>query len=281
MSAWSGDTISGTTASDTNKKNNGTIFGGVTTVPGKVINAFKFDGSTGYVSMGNSSNLNFGTGPFSLVAWFKWDGGGSSVNNIIRKSNYGGGPGSGYWVRIGKDNKTIEFSVGATTQPQGQTLITAPISSGEWHHVVATRDNSDVVKLYVDGQSTGTFLRQASKANSTSESPFTLGAWEDQHSEFFSGLIDEVSVFNIALSASQVQDFFNAGNTDSCPSSSLSPVPSIPLPYPSPNQSQYPQSSGTIPQEYCSSFAAVPKCEYVGPPDSQNYKYCKQCFPDK
>ena len=57
---------------------------------------------------------------------------------------------------------------------------------------------------------------------------------------------------------------------------------------PSPSQSQQPlthdqqpQSSGQIPQEYCSSFASTPKCEYVGPPDSQNYKYCKQCFPDK
>ncbi|MBI4155855.1 MAG: hypothetical protein HY507_01315 [Candidatus Zambryskibacteria bacterium] len=36
-----------------------------------------------------------------------------------------------------------------------------------------------------------------------------------------------------------------------------------------------------IPQEYCSSFASVPSCSYVGAPDSQNYQYCKQCFPNK
>lgn len=39
--------------------------------------------------------------------------------------------------------------------------------------------------------------------------------------------------------------------------------------------------SGQIPQEYCSSFAQVPSCSYVGPEGSQNYNYCKQCFPDK
>lgn len=45
-----------------------------------------------------------------------------------------------------------------------------------------------------------------------------------------------------------------------------------------------PQASPTsdqVPQEYCSGFATVPSCSYVGSSDSQNYKYCKQCFPDK
>lgn len=44
---------------------------------------------------------------------------------------------------------------------------------------------------------------------------------------------------------------------------------------------QTPQSGGQIPQEYCSGFASTPSCSYVGPPDSDNYKYCKQCYPDK
>ena len=40
-------------------------------------------------------------------------------------------------------------------------------------------------------------------------------------------------------------------------------------------------SQGQIPQEYCSGFASVPSCSYVGSPDSQDYKYCKQCYPNK
>ena len=46
-------------------------------------------------------------------------------------------------------------------------------------------------------------------------------------------------------------------------------------------QQQYPQSGSQTPQEYCSYFASVPSCSSVGPMDSDNYKYCKQCFPDK
>jgi len=53
------------------------------------------------------------------------------------------------------------------------------------------------------------------------------------------------------------------------PTSSQQQVPQIPPP------------GGQSPQDYCASFTAVPKCDYVGAADSQNYKYCKQCFPDK
>lgn len=204
-----GDSISGTGAP------------GVTTVPGKVGNAFKFDGSGAYVTLGNQANLNFGTGPFSLDVWFNWDGGGSSVKNIIRKSNYpASGPGSGYWLRIGAG--TLEFSVGETTKPEGQTIITAPVSSGDWHHVVAVKDASGDVKLYVDGESRGTVLRQASNANSTSEAPFTLGAWDDRFgvTEFFSGLIDEVSIYNRALTSDEVRAIWNAGSNGKCSASS-------------------------------------------------------------
>ncbi len=57
-----------------------------------------------------------------------------------------------------------------------------------------------------------------------------------------------------------------------------------------PQTPQYPQStqvpgrsSNEIPitPELCASFANVPACSYAGSPDSQNYKLCKQCFPNK
>ncbi|QQG45176.1 MAG: LamG domain-containing protein [Candidatus Sungiibacteriota bacterium] len=211
VSQWNGGEESGGTAIDIGRGNNGTIRKGVAVAPGRFGQAFKFRvGSS--ISMGNPESLNFGTGPFSLNAWFKWDGGGS-INNIIRKSNYPTkGPGAGYWLRIGtsEGKSTLEFSVGATTGPEGQSLITTPVSSGVWHYVVATRDSSDAIKLYVDGESKGTVIRKASKAETTSEAQFTLGAWDDRFGrrEFFSGLIEEVAVYNRALTSSEVQSAY-------------------------------------------------------------------------
>lgn len=221
VSRWDGDAVSGTTVSDTSNGNNGTMIGRITVVPGNVGKAFKFDGAGGYIKMGNPKSLNFGTGPFSLEVWFNWDGRGSSVNNIIRKSNYPtSGTGSGYWLRIGRDNKIIEFSTGATTVPEGQSLMTAPISSGAWHHVVVSKDRSGAMKLYVDAESRGTFLRQASNTETTSGAPFTLGAWDDRFgvTELFSGLIERVSVYNRALSQSEVKSLYGgSGNAISYP----------------------------------------------------------------
>src|SRR3989344_5465838 len=203
VSQWDGDAVSGRTALDVKNGNNGTLSGGVSIVPGKVGNAFTFNGS-GSINAGNPASLNFGAGPFSLEVWFNWDGaGGTVVNNIIRKSNYPSrGPGSGYWLRIGGGQ--LEFSVGATTGPDGQSFITAPVSSGAWHHAVAVKRGAGGVKLYVDGQSVGTIHRQAGNANSTSEDPFVIGAWRGSY-EFFHGLIDEVSVYSRALDSSEVQ----------------------------------------------------------------------------
>lgn len=298
VSWWNGDS-----SSDIAGGNNGSLSGSISMTDGKIGRGYKLD--DGFIKVGNPASLNFGTGPFSLEAWFNWNGGGgTSANNIIRKSNYGPGPGSGYWLRVGNSSKpTLEFSVGATTGPEGQTLITAPVTIGAWYHAVGTKDASGNVKLYVDGQSIGTIVRQSPETDSTSESLFMIGAWDGfGTSEFFYGMIDEVSVYNRALSASEVQGIYyakkgkctaqpqesdlgaectaRAGMWDgkTCQSGGMGTPP----------QSFSPSSGGAtvppngqIPQEYCSSFAQVPSCSYVGAPDSQNYKYCKQCYPDK
>lgn len=256
VSWWKGETD----ARDSANGNSGALSGSVTVADGgKIGKAFRFQG--GSVNIGNPANLNFGTGPFSLEAWFQWDGA-AGVNNIIRKSNYPAtGPGSGYWLRVG--NGTLEFSVGATTGPEGQSIITAPVSSGAWHHTVGTKDGSGNLTLYVDGRSQGTILRQAPNTESTSDDPFALGSWRSS-TEFFYGAIDEVSVYNRALSAQEAQAIFGAGSAGKCSA------------FPSAGADGY-----QPPAVNCSLFAAAPNCSYVGPVGSQNYNYCVQCFPDR
>ena len=278
---WSADLASGTTVPDIGGKRNGTISGGVTIVPMEVGNAFKFDGSSGRISMENPGHLNFGTGPFSLEAWFNWNGGGgTAANNIIRKSDYPvSGPGSGYWLRVGSG--TLEFSVGATTGPDGQSLVTAPISTGAWHHAVAVRDDSGAVKLYVDGQAQGTVVRQASSANSTSETPFTIGAWDDRFgvTEFFNGQIDEIAVYNRALSASGARSLFEAGSIGKCAEGYGRTNRELPQEYQQQYQQQQSQPMENYsgpggcknPEEctaYCTAHYMDPACQQFMPPSS-------------
>lgn len=254
----------------------GNFANGVTIVSGKVGNAFKFDGN-GYINMENPANLNFGTGPFSLETWFNWDGGGSSKGNIIRKSNYPvSGNGAGYWLVVGKDNRILEFFTGETVGNAGQQRgsISTPISSGGWHHAAATRDGSGTMNLYLDGQLKGT--AEAPGAETTSSAPFTLGAWDDRFGvkEFYSGLLDEVTVYNKALSASEVQAIFNAGSAGKCSDSSSGGVTAPPTTdYQQQYQQQQFQGPGgcTTPETcrtYCTQHYQDPACQQFMPSSS-------------
>lgn len=212
ISRWDGDATSGTAALDAKGGNNGAMLGGVTIVPGKVGSAFRFDGSSGRIKIEGrrpNRNFNFSTaGPFSLEASFRWNGG-SSVNNIIRKSNYPvNGPGAGYWLRIG--NQTLEFYVGETTGINGRArgIVTTQISPDTWYHAVATRDRSGNLRLYVNGELRGTV--SAPNADTSSDAPFVIGAWDDRFgvTEYFSGIIDAVSIYTRALGQPEVKSAY-------------------------------------------------------------------------
>ncbi|MEK9194276.1 MAG: LamG domain-containing protein, partial [Patescibacteria group bacterium] len=229
ISSWNGDAVSEGIAADVIDGNNGTILGGVTLFPEENGNVFKFDGYSGRINVGdpdslnfgtdssfsdvgNSASLNFGTdGPFSLEVWFNWDGGGDHVN-IIRKSNYNADNPAGYWLRVlsplasGLDDNNLEFFTGDTVgigEPSGR--VTTPIDPNTWYHAIATRDSAGTMKLYLNDELVGT--ASAPDAETTSEAPFTIGAWDYRFgaTEFFSGMIGEVTVYSEALNSSEVE----------------------------------------------------------------------------
>ncbi|MDP3792337.1 MAG: LamG domain-containing protein [bacterium] len=225
------------TALDISGGNNGTIISQSASPyqhPGKVGEAFWFGETTTAdfrgIDMQNPTNLNFGTGPFSLEAWFTWNGIGN-VNNIIRKT---GLPGSnslaGYWLRI--SGNRLEFYARDNSTQNG-SVVTTSVSPKTWYHVIATRDSSGTMRLYVDGILKNT--AKVSSANITGPAPFIVGAWKSSTEfgvsagEIFAGFIDEVSVYSKALSQSEVESIFNAGSSGKCPPSitPVTPTPAV------------------------------------------------------
>ncbi len=255
VSWWSGDTISGKTLSDIKGKNNGTLSlnYGITSVPGKVDNAIQFGGTTGDkgqynlgtgpIKIGNPTNLNFGSGPFSLEVWFNWEGSkiGGGVGEIIRKStDSGSSPGPGYWLRVvatkPQDRENIlEFQVGDLINVGNAVArrATTPIVPRVWYHAVATLDH-DIMKLYLNGELKSTVEMKGTPevldAKTTSNAQFFIGGSEQWN---FRGFIDEVSVYKKALSQSEVQSIFNAGSAGKCKSSITPETPEPQTPEPS------------------------------------------------
>lgn len=98
-----------------------------------------------------------------------------------------------------------------------------PVAPGEWHHVAGVYDGSSI-KLYVNGQLVVDPIFQTGIITPMLETSFlTIGSEDGRTNEphligqrYFHGLIDEVELYNRALSESDIQAIYNAGSVGKC-----------------------------------------------------------------
>ena len=83
---------------------------------------------------------------------------------------------------------------------------TNSFSDGKWHYAVVTFDGS-IIRFYIDGVQISSKATSASPDNSGSQ-PLRIGADSSTSSNYFTGNVDEVRVWNRALSAQEVSDAY-------------------------------------------------------------------------
>jgi hypothetical protein len=182
-----------------------------------------------YIEASSSSYLDFdGLSPFSISAWVKptsYTGPGSSA--IIFGKSDGSPDWKGYalyfhtvvgglYTKLGmafrNDNYPsnrliLEASLG-TGGPGG----TAIIPTGQWSHVVIVFENQSTAYLYVDGVAITLTTVVANLTSSMSNtSVFQMGDGLGVGYPY-DGQVDDTSVWDIALSLSEVQEIFNSGS---------------------------------------------------------------------
>jgi hypothetical protein len=167
--------------------------------------ALNFDGND-YINCGNDSSLVPSSLTISL--WFKTSGSASAIPRLINKS-YGGSPYDSYFIRI--NNNVLNFKIGvssASVQIAGATNVV----DGNWHHVVGTYDGSQL-KLYLDGNSEATPVSETRAIIENTTYNLTIGCELGAYgfSWPFTGDISNVSIFNSALTASQIRKIYNEG----------------------------------------------------------------------
>jgi chitodextrinase len=102
---------------------------------------------------------------------------------------------------MGSSNPQNRPAAGGTFNTTNQNVFgTAGLAVNTWTHVAATYDRT-TIRLYVNGVQVATGAQTA--AISTSTSALTIGA--DSYGEYFNGLIDEVRVYNRALTVAEIQ----------------------------------------------------------------------------
>jgi hypothetical protein len=180
--------------------NNGTLSGATRTASGKYGRALSFDGTNDRVNIADSSSLDLTNG-MTIEAWVRPSSLGGWDTVVLKEqpgslvyalyANTGPGPASG----------EVETSAGYFTQYAVGSL---PLDT--WTHLASTYDGT-TLRLYINAAEVGS--RAVSGSVLTSSSALRIGGnaiW----GEYFGGLIDEVRIYNRALSPQEIQTDMNA-----------------------------------------------------------------------
>ena len=202
-------------ANDTWNTNHGTLRNGVTFTPGRVGQAFNFAGTGDFVSISDSPSLDL-TAPFSLAVWVLVDEVQfSAYRSIIWKGdpvNASSFAGSPYTLGIGVGG-TVVFAI-ATTNTYSSLLSTNRLAPNAWCHIVGVVDNSQW-RLYMNGVLEAT---QPLPIFSSYNSPHDLlvGGTNPQFTQPFRGKLDELAIFNRALTSNEIAAIYAAGSAGIC-----------------------------------------------------------------
>jgi hypothetical protein len=175
--------------------NNGSVSGATRSAAGRYGGALSFDGVNDSVSIPDAASLDLTTN-MTLSAWVR-PATTSGWRTVILKERPGG---LAYGLYTSGDVPRPQgwFTIGGGDQAViGPTAI--PVNT--WHHLALTY-NGAVIRLYLDGVEV--IDQPQTGAVATSNNPLKIGGnavW----GEWFSGLIDEVRIYNRALTAADIQ----------------------------------------------------------------------------
>lgn len=228
-------------ATDALGTNSGDALNGVRYTNSPVGTAFYFDGVDDRVIVPNSASLNFGAGDFSIEAWIKPETAATAfgVQSLVNKRYTPNSSAAVGW-EFGLIDGLLACQLADAPLTGGDfsTFVSASpdLRDGNYHHVALSiqRGSSTGGKLLVDGQVVLTFDPTSQPGDLSSTEPLRIGAHADASlNSHFTGAVDEVSIYNRALTAGEILAIFNAGVAGKCASgSSFNPADGLVAHYP-------------------------------------------------
>ncbi|NOT57246.1 MAG: hypothetical protein HOP18_21800 [Deltaproteobacteria bacterium] len=204
VAAYSFGAGTGTTAKDSSGLNNvGTLSGATWTTAGRFGAALSFNGVNNFVTVNDAAALDLTTG-MTLEAWVYPTAAMNGWRGIVQKEASGA---IVYYLHANSaaNRPATGLLVGSEKQLQG----TAQVPVNTWTHLAATYDGV-TQRLYVNG------VQVSSRAQTgpvgVSGSPLRIGG-NSVWGEYFQGRIDEVRVYNRALTAAQIATDMNTAVT--------------------------------------------------------------------
>ncbi|HZH35401.1 MAG TPA: LamG-like jellyroll fold domain-containing protein, partial [Pyrinomonadaceae bacterium] len=214
IARWRGEN----NAADETGLNNGTLVGGSAFAAGRVGRSVMFNGnSSRKITVPNSASLAL-TQSMTFEGWLKFDSVSTTANNNLIARKDDGANATAYNLIINNAGK-LGFFVAPTRGTFAGHGIEAPqaLVANRFYHFAVTVDNAtDKYTMYINGAQVGqlaTSARPFQNLDSALNPRIEIGG------SSYNGLIDELSVYNRALSTSEVATLYTAGSAGVCTTS--------------------------------------------------------------
>jgi len=193
-------------AQDSVGDNNGTLAGGAGFASGVVGEAFSFNGTSSCVSIPDSPLLDSFTDRITIELWLKANQltANSDWESVVSKGN------AAWEIQTSARVKAAFFYLGGPNPSHVDG--SRNVNDGQWHHVAAVYDGTHIF-LYVDG----TLDASTPATGRITPNNYPMGVGYNAQgvsghpAYFFDGLVDEVSLYDRALSAREIAAIYRTG----------------------------------------------------------------------
>lgn len=176
---------------------------------GKIGQGFNFDGSNDYLRV-TTPIIGYGPGvPYTFAFWMYKNA------DVANQSNMFGGNGgtTNAWITAFLHNVTgtMFFRMCKENVDCRDTPVSGVLPTKTWIHVAGVYDSaSTIMTLYINGASTTSRIANLTGVSTGSTQPEFIGSYKTP-SLHFSGRMDDVRIYDRALSASEVMDIYRSG----------------------------------------------------------------------
>ena len=201
--------------------NTGTPIGGVTYTSGKIGNAFSFNGTTGYVNMGDK--LDVGLSSWTYSFWFNANTlTTGNYMSLFSKSIAADSVGR-IWCSTYGNKIQFNFATALASSSVISIETNTTFSISTWYNITLIFDRADKMKIYSNGTLVAVTSLNAtnnltpySATNYDSVQPFRIGAYTAADNttpiSFFDGKIDAFNIWNKVLTDLEITAIYNSGN---------------------------------------------------------------------
>ncbi|MBD2871859.1 sialidase family protein [Paenibacillus arenilitoris] len=193
----------GQTPDASGNDNHLTVFG-AEVAAGKSGNALRFDNQD-YAEIADGTGLSAGTGDFSVSLWAKPDAVGGSQMFLLWYGDAVAGA-SQWWLRAQSDGGIYFMTAGGGSEKG--TGGSGAFAAGQWTHIVAKRE-ANLLKLYMNGEPYSSATVPI-PFNVNGDNTLRIGKEKSGASRPWAGLIDEVQIFDYALSDEQAAQLYES-----------------------------------------------------------------------